>query len=122
MTIAVLFNSLGGIRDMKELTKSKIYVGALSELPERVGKTVQLEAEKEVAVFKLSNGKVKAVENKCPHKGGVLSEGIVSGEHVFCPMHDWKICLDDGKVQEPDFGCVKTYATLIEDDDVYLLV
>ncbi|HZH59580.1 MAG TPA: Rieske 2Fe-2S domain-containing protein, partial [Metabacillus sp.] len=78
---------------MKELTKTKVYVGALTDLPERVGKTVILEKNKEVAVFKLSNGHVKAVENKCPHKGGVLSEGIVSGEHVFCTMHDWKICL-----------------------------
>ena len=107
---------------MKELTKTKVYVGALNELPERVGKTVILEKEKEVAVFKLSDGNVKAVENKCPHKGGVLSEGIVSGDHVFCPMHDWKICLDDGKVQEPDFGCVKTYETVIDDGVVFLLV
>lgn len=107
---------------MNELTKMKVYVGALIDLPERVGKTVILEKNKEVAVFKLSNGNVKAVENKCPHKGGVLSEGIVSGDHVFCPMHDWKICLEDGKVQEPDFGCVKTYETVIDDGEVFLLV
>lgn len=107
---------------MNELTKMKVYVGSLSDLPERVGKTVILEKNKEVAVFKLSNGNVKAVENKCPHKGGVLSEGIVSGDHVFCPMHDWKICLEDGKVQEPDFGCVKTYETVIDDGEVFLLV
>ncbi len=107
---------------MKELTKARIYVGALIDLPERVGKTVILEKNKEVAVFKLSNGKIKAVENKCPHKGGVLSEGIVSGDHVFCPMHDWKICLEDGKVQEPDFGCVKTYETVIDGGEVFLLV
>lgn len=107
---------------MNELTKIKVYVGALIDLPERVGKTVILEKNKEVAVFKLSNGNVKAVENKCPHKGGVLSEGIVSGDHVFCPMHDWKICLEDGKVQEPDFGCVKTYETVIDDGEVFLLV
>ncbi|MDQ0230817.1 nitrite reductase small subunit NirD [Metabacillus malikii] len=107
---------------MKELTKAKVYVGKVSELPERVGKTVRIDENKEVAVFKLSNGKIKAVENKCPHKGGVLSEGIVSGEFVFCPMHDWKICLQDGKVQEPDFGCVKTYMTIIEGDAVFLLL
>lgn len=108
--------------DMKKVTKTKVYVGSLLELPERVGKTVHLEKDKEVAVFKLSSGKVKAVENRCPHKGGVLSEGIVSGEHVFCPMHDWKICLEDGKVQEPDFGCVKTYETLVEEGEVFLLL
>lgn len=107
---------------MKEVTKTKVYVGQLTEIPERVGKTVKLEKDTEVAVFKLSSGTIKAVENKCPHKGGVLSEGIVSGEYVFCPMHDWKICLEDGKVQAPDFGCVKKYETLIEDGEVFLLI
>jgi nitrite reductase (NADH) small subunit len=100
---------------------TKVLVCAAGELPERLGKTVRVEG-KEVAVFRLSNGKVRAVENRCPHKGGVLTEGIVSGEHVFCPMHDWKICLEDGMVQEPDAGCVKTYQTIIEDNDIYLLV
>lgn len=108
--------------DLKEMTKTKLYVGALLELPERVGKTVIIEKGKEVAVFRLSNGKVKAVENKCPHKGGVLSEGIVSGDFVFCPMHDWKICLEDGNVQKPDFGCVNKYETLVEEGEVFLLI
>ena len=99
-----------------------MYVGLLLELPERVGKTVHLEKGKEVAVFKPYSGKVKAVENKCPHKGGVLSEGIVSGEYVFCPIHDWKICLEDGKVQEPDFGCIKMSETLVQDGEVFLLL
>jgi nitrite reductase (NADH) small subunit len=107
--------------DMQK-TKIKVCVGLISELPERVGKTVRLEEDTEVAVFKLSSGKIKAVENKCPHKAGVLSEGIVSGEHVFCPMHDWKICLEDGQVQAPDHGCVKTYQTLVENEMVYLIV
>ncbi|MFC4320505.1 nitrite reductase small subunit NirD [Litchfieldia salsa] len=101
----------------KSLTR--VLVGTLDELPDRIGKTVRV-GELEVAVFKLSGGSVKAVENRCPHKGGVLSEGIVSGEFVFCPMHDWKICLDDGNVQEPDNGCVKTYKTTVEGDEVYL--
>ncbi|MGG3467092.1 nitrite reductase small subunit NirD [Neobacillus pocheonensis] len=91
------------------------------DLPDRLGKTVVI-GDKELAVFKLSNGKVRAIENRCPHKGGVLSEGIVSGEFVFCPMHDWKICLEDGKVQEPDYGCVKNYQTIIEGEEVYLLI
>ncbi|MDU0813728.1 nitrite reductase small subunit NirD [Bacillus siamensis] len=102
----------------KDMTK--VCIGRLNELPEELGKTVYIE-EKELAVFKLSDGSVRAVENRCPHKGGVLAEGIVSGEYVFCPMHDWKISLEDGKVQEPDHGCIKTYETLIEGENVYLL-
>jgi nitrite reductase (NADH) small subunit len=100
---------------------SKVAIGSVRELPERLGKTVFV-GDKEVAVFKLSNGSVRAIENRCPHKGGVLSEGIVSGEFVFCPMHDWKICIEDGNVQAPDRGCVKTYQTLVEDEEVYLLI
>ncbi|UQD51888.1 nitrite reductase (NAD(P)H) small subunit [Bacillus methanolicus] len=98
----------------------KVCVGSVLDLPERLGKTIRIE-DKEIAVFKLSNGKIRAVENRCPHKGGVLAEGIVSGEFVFCPMHDRKICLDDGKVQEPDTGCVETYKTIVEGDEVYLI-
>ena len=100
---------------------TKLRICSVRELPECLGKTVRF-GEREVAVFKLSNGSIRAVENRCPHKGGVLSEGIVSGEFVFCPMHDWKLCLEDGKVQEPDVGCVKTYKTAVEGEEVYLLI
>lgn len=100
---------------------NKSFIGSLRDLPDRLGKTVVV-GDKELAVFKLSNGKVRAIENRCPHKGGVLSEGIVSGEFVFCPMHDWKICLEDGKVQEPDSGCVKNYQTLCEGEEVYVFI
>jgi nitrite reductase (NADH) small subunit len=100
---------------------TKILISLIHELPEKLGKTVLI-GDKEIAVFKLSNGRIRAIENRCPHKGGVLSEGIVSGEFVFCPMHDWKICLEDGNVQEPDTGCVKSYQTAIEEDKVYLII
>ena len=100
---------------------TKILVGSIHELPERLGKTVRV-GEKEIAVFRLSNGSVRAIENRCPHKGGVLTEGIVSGEFVFCPMHDWKISLNDGNVQAPDTGCVKTYRTEMEGETIYLLI
>ncbi len=102
-------------------TITKMSIGFVHELPERLGKTVRV-GDKEVAVFRLSSGLIRAVENRCPHKGGVLTEGIISGEFVFCPMHDWKICLDDGKVQDPDTGCVKTYKIEIVNDEVFLLV
>ncbi|MDL4842245.1 nitrite reductase small subunit NirD [Aquibacillus rhizosphaerae] len=104
-----------------EKTLRRVLVGNYSDLPERLGKTVVID-DLEVAVFKLSSGKVKAIENKCPHKGGVLADGMVSGEHVFCPMHDWKISVVDGEVQAPDEGCVQTFKTEVTDDQVYLLI
>lgn len=104
-----------------EKTLEKVRIASIHELPERMGKTVRI-GELELAVFKLGNGQVRAIENRCPHKGGVLAEGIVSGDHVFCPMHDWKICTTDGRVQAPDTGCVSTYKTVIENEDVFLLI
>ncbi|WP_138416201.1 nitrite reductase small subunit NirD [Aquibacillus sediminis] len=103
-------------------TLRKVYVGNYSDLPERLGKTIVID-EQEVAVFKLANGDVRAIENRCPHKGGVLAEGLVSGEHVFCPMHDWKISVVDGQAQAPDEGCVQTYQVEVTNEEkVYILI
>ncbi|CAM3582001.1 nitrite reductase small subunit NirD [Aeromicrobium ponti] len=99
----------------------KVLIGSMHELPEKLGKTVKVNGT-DIAVFRLSNGKIRAIENRCPHKGGVLTEGLVSGDSVFCPMHDWKICLEDGKVQAPDTGCVQTYKTVVENGTVYLII
>lgn len=86
----------------------RIIVGKLEEIPLTSSKVVHV-GEQEIVVFRLSNGDYRAVENRCPHKGGPLSEGIISGPFVFCPLHDWKVCLEDGAVQAPDHGCVRTY-------------
>ncbi|WP_102348384.1 nitrite reductase small subunit NirD [Bacillus sp. Marseille-P3661] len=104
-----------------EQTLQRVKVGTLIELPKEIGKTIRIGSHN-IAVFRLANNKVRAIENKCPHRGGVLAEGMVSGEHVFCPMHDWKICMTDGKVQEPDTGCVNTYQVEIENGDVFIMI
>ncbi|KAB8138897.1 nitrite reductase small subunit NirD [Gracilibacillus oryzae] len=104
-----------------EQTVKKVFVGNYSELPERLGKTVILQ-DKEIAIFKLASGDVRAIENRCPHRGGVLAEGMVSGEHVFCPLHDWKINITDGLVQAPDEGCVQTFEVVKEEEQVFVLV
>ncbi|WP_374120832.1 nitrite reductase small subunit NirD [Neobacillus sp. PS3-12] len=106
---------------MMEVTQYRIKVAKITDLPMNLGKTVKIGAL-EIALFRLANGDVRAIENRCPHKGGVLAEGILSGEHVFCPMHDWKISVVDGKVQEPDFGCVKIYETEIVNEDVIVIL
>ncbi|MCM2676123.1 nitrite reductase small subunit NirD [Alkalicoccobacillus plakortidis] len=103
------------------LNEQHIYVAQLRELSVGIGKKLTI-AGLELALFRQDNDEVLAVENRCPHKGGVLSDGIVSGEHVFCPMHDWKIDLRKGEAVAPDVGCVKTYDVSIIDDGVYLLM
>lgn len=98
-----------------------VWVKAVSyeELAVNTGKTIRYQGE-EVALFKLSSGKLHAIQNRCPHKEGVLAEGIVCDEHVFCPMHDRKIHLPSGVVQKPDTGCVRTYSTKIQDGIVFI--
>lgn len=104
------------------VTKRKVKVATYSELTPRVGREIVV-GEQAIALFKLSNGEVHAVENKSPHpKGGVLSEGLVSGSYVFCPVYDWKISLIDGKVQAPDEGQVKVYEVELTGDDVTIIL
>ncbi|UFU00669.1 nitrite reductase small subunit NirD [Radiobacillus kanasensis] len=104
-----------------EQTLRRVLIGNKSDLPERLGKTVTI-GTYELAIFKLASGEVRAIENRCPHKGGVLADGMVSGEYVFCPLHDWKISIVDGQVQKPDDGCVPSYKIEVKNDLVYVLL
>lgn len=100
---------------------NKVFVGTLDEILPRIGREVMVDNRK-IAVFRLTDGRILAVDNVCPHKQGPLAEGTVSGEYVFCPLHDYKISLVNGEVQEPDEGCVQTFETVIEDQNVYVMV
>ncbi|MDF2725615.1 MAG: nirD [Paenibacillus sp.] len=96
-------------------------VGNVSEIDVLGSRQIRLQ-ETEIALFRLSDGNVYAVENRCPHKGGKLSEGMVCGANVHCPLHDWRIELKSGDVQEPDIGCVTTFAVEVdrESGEIYL--
>lgn len=91
----------------------RMVVGKLSDLSEKRSRILRVDGV-EIALFKLSTGEVRAIENRCPHKNGKLSEGIVCDHHVYCPLHDWKINLNDGQVQSPDEGCVTTYEVEVD--------
>ncbi|MGA9224846.1 MAG: nitrite reductase small subunit NirD [Mesobacillus sp.] len=105
-----------------EKTMVKIKVADYHSLPERAGQTVAVN-EEEIILFRLTNGEVKAVENHSPHrKGGTLTAALVSGPYIYCPVYDLKISLEDGKVQAPDKGKVKTYQIEVSDGDVYLII
>ncbi len=91
----------------------------VSEIPVRGARKVRL-GDLEIGLFRLTDGRVMAVENKCPHKGGPLSEGIVTGDSVICPLHSWRIGLVDGQAHAPDAGCVKKFPVQIEGEDVFL--
>ncbi|MBU9719873.1 MULTISPECIES: nitrite reductase small subunit NirD [Bacillaceae] len=100
--------------------KIPVKVATYEELVPQVGQPVLIN-DKPIALFKVTSGEVYAIEDKSPHpKGGVLSEGLVSGHYVFCPVYDWKISLADGLVQAPDEGKVQTYKVEVRDGDVYV--
>ena len=73
-----------------------------------------------VAVFRNAEGKVFALLDRCPHKGGPLSQGIVFGESVACPLHNWTIGLADGCAKSPDEGCTTTFSVKVENGAVHL--
>ncbi len=74
----------------------------------------------DVAVFRNGEGKVFALLDSCPHKGGPLSQGIVFGESVACPLHNWTIGLDDGCAKAPDAGCTQRFRVHVQEGVVHL--
>ena len=96
-----------------------VKVAPLNEIP-ALGARVVRSKEIEIGVFRLADDRVFAINNSCPHKGGPLSEGIVYGDKIACPLHSWKISLVDGKADEPDIGQTACFNTKIEDNIVYL--
>ena len=74
----------------------------------------------DVAVFRNDAGGVFALLDRCPHKGCPLSQGIVFGTQVACPLHNWTIGLCDGQASAPDEGCTPKFAVKVEDGAVYL--
>lgn len=92
---------------------------ALDDIP-KLGARVVARIEGDIAVFRSGENEVFALRDRCPHKGGPLSQGIVFGKRVACPLHNWVINLDDGSVVEPDIGCALRYPCKVEAGTVFL--
>ncbi len=73
-----------------------------------------------VALFRTADERVYALLDRCPHKGGPLSQGIVFGDGVACPLHNWTINLADGRARAPDEGCTPSFACKVEGGRVWL--
>lgn len=91
----------------------------LDEIP-RLGSRVIESAHGDIAIFRLADDEVFAVHDKCPHKGGPLSQGVVSGKVVTCPLHSWKIDLQSGEAIAPDVGCTPPFSVKRVGDDVWI--
>lgn len=96
-----------------------IEVGNISDIPRQGARVVKC-AEGDIAVFRTVDDEIFALRDKCPHKGGPLSQGIVHGDRVTCPLHDWKIHLETGEAVAPDEGCAASFPVRLEGDTIYL--
>ncbi|MEM7498297.1 MAG: nitrite reductase small subunit NirD [Pseudomonadota bacterium] len=96
-----------------------IDIGALADIPVRGARVVKSRVGC-VAVFRTAEDDVFALLDRCPHKGGPLSEGIVHGRAVTCPLHNWVIAFETGTVQGADDGQVPTFPTRVEGGRVLL--
>ena len=101
-------------------TKAWVRIAYCRDIPLREGRAVKV-GNHEIAIFNLGD-RFLAVDNRCPHKGGPLADGIVSGTSVICPLHAWKLSLETGKgvVGASVAGCIETFGTRVEGDVVLL--
>ena len=95
-------------------------VCALADIPPLGARRVARPQGMAVAVFRTADDRVHALLDRCPHKGGPLSQGIVHGDAVACPLHNWTIALVDGTARAPDEGCTPSFACRLHDGQVWL--
>ena len=102
------------------MSEDWIAVCALEDVPVLGARVIRRVGASDIAVFRNSENRVFALLDRCPHKGGPLSQGIVYGERVACPLHNWQIGLADGCAQAPDEGCTQRFDLLVDAGRVLL--
>ena len=90
-----------------------IEVCGLEDIPQLGARVVRIDNE-DIAVFRTRQDEVFALRDRCPHKEGPLSQGIVHGNRVTCPLHNMVLDLTDGKAVAPDEGCGEVYPVKVE--------
>ena len=91
----------------------------LEEIPVLGSRVVETDTVN-IAIFRGRDNTVYAIKDACPHKNGPLSQGIMHGDSVTCPLHNWKISLTSGEALGPDEGCTNVYKTKVEGGKVYI--
>jgi len=94
-------------------------VVSLDDIPKLGSRVIKTQAMN-IAIFRTAKDEVFAMKDECPHKQGPLSQGIVHGSTVTCPLHNWKIDLMSGQAQGPDEGCTNTFPARTENNRVYI--
>lgn len=96
-------------------------VGVVDDIP-RLGSRVVAAPGGDIAVFRTSDDRIFALHDSCPHKQGRLSQGIVHGDQVTCPLHNWIIGLTDGQAVAPDEGCTRVVPVRLDGQRILLAV
>ncbi len=96
-----------------------IEIGSVNDIP-KLGARVVESAIGNIGIFRTAEDEIFALRDSCPHKQGPLSQGIVHGKRVTCPLHNWKIELESGVAVAPDEGCTATFPVKVEAGVVYL--
>ncbi len=104
--------------DMKA-KDSWVQLCAVDDIPPLGSRLVE-RAAGNIAVFRTAGDHIFALLDRCPHKGGPLSQGIVHGEAVTCPLHSWQIDLQSGEAKAPDVGCARRFPVKVEAGNVFL--
>ena len=94
-------------------------VGLLVDIPARGARVVRT-SEGNIAIFRTADDRIFALEDRCPHRNGPLSQGIVHDHKVTCPLHDWVIDLASGEAQGVDTGCTGVKPVKVEGGRIYL--
>lgn len=94
----------------------------LEDIPQLGSRIVKPGTGGDIAIFRTSDDEVFALHDKCPHKGGPLSQGIVHGKRVTCPLHGWNIGLEDGQTVAPDVGGCSKFNAKVEGGEVFLML
>ena len=108
---------MSAVMKTKAVTWTRVCM--LEEIP-RLGARVVKSAHGNIAVFRNAEDEIFALLDKCPHKGGPLSQGSVFGRKVACPLHNWNIGLDDGNAVAPDHGCARSFAVKLDNGVVFI--
>ena len=93
---------------------------AIDDVPVLGARVVERKSGGNIAIFRNQDDRVFALLDRCPHRGGPLSQGIVFGDRVACPLHNWSIGLADGTAALPDQGCTQVFAIRVDAGRVYL--
>jgi nitrite reductase (NADH) small subunit len=102
------------------MTGEWLDVGRIDEIPVRGARTVHIPGGEEIAIFRTGDNRLFGLVNRCPHKHGPLSQGIVHGHSVSCPLHNWSIALATGEAQGADKGCTPVVPVRVDAGRVLL--